>query len=645
MKQKTAAFRLTAVLLVLTLCLSGCLPFSLLPVIPTVPETESAAPPVPTVPPVPTQSTQPTDPVPTETEPTQTAPLPETTEPTETTEPNTDPEDEALIRWQNYGQKDYLPDGPVQMVPFSQMEYIHPDTETLYADFDELTARAKTSSDTDDLLESFYALYTRYVSFYSMDALANVKYSLDTTDTVMKQEFDFCEAEMPNLEEKLEALNKAFAASPARKDLEKKYFGEGYFLKFDDYEVYTNPEYLRLSQEEAALKAEYRDLTSELLVSYDDETKTLDEWLEADSYSVYIGALKAYYEQYNSRIGDVYVRLVKVRQQLAKALEYDSYAAYSYDMEYERDYTPEQGKQFLSEIREYLLPVMEMAQNNRALSRLSVGSATESQMKQMLRSAAENLGGTVWDAYRFMETYELYDISKSSKKIDASFQTYLQDYEAPFLLVNAKGSGTDYSTFAHEFGHYVDSYYNYGANEDIETAETFSQAMEFLALSYNDTLSEKQRSDLLQYGLYDMLETFVYQGAYADFEERVYALPENEITIEKINDIYRQVCKDYNVYEDGFDFYYSQSWIDVLHFFEVPYYIISYCVSAETALQVYQLEAAHNGDGVDAYFRLLDRDYEAGIRQVMQDALMEDPFGEDVLKTTADLFIDKLRLN
>ena len=144
------------------------------------------------------------------------------------------------------------------------------------------------------------------------------------------------ENETPNVEEKLEALMKAFAASPARDALEESYFGTGYFEKYDDYEVYTNPEYLRLSQEEAALLSEYRELTSELLVSYDGETMTLDEWLETDDYSEYIGALQAYYEQYNPSVGEVFVKLVKVRQQLAAALGYDSYAEYSYEMDYKR---------------------------------------------------------------------------------------------------------------------------------------------------------------------------------------------------------------------------------------------------------------------------------------------------------------------
>ena len=611
---------LLSVLLSVTLLFSGCFGIGVLP-IPDTPAVPTAASSGDASAAYPTQSTQ--------TRPSAAEPV--------------DWDDEALIRWQNAGQKDFLPDGQVALVPFSEMEYVRPDVESLYADFDELIARAKSEQDAEALLNDFYDLYARYTSFYSMDTLANIRYSLNTSDLYYKDEYDFCENETPNVEEKLEALNKAFAASPSRDDLEQKYFGAGYFESFDDYEVFTNPEYLRLSQEEAALLSEYRDLTADIQVEYNGVTKPLDEWLESQDYREYIGALKAYYEQYTGAVGDVFVRLVNVRQQLAAALDYDNYADYSYEVTYTRDYTPEQGSAFLDGIRTHLAPLLNQAKSDLAMASDSE-TVSEREVMQMLRSAAQHLGGTVWDAYRFMRAYELCDIARSSTKLDASFQTYIYDYEAPYVLVNAQGNTEDYTTFAHEFGHFTDSYYTYGASEDLETAETFSQAMEFLAIKYTDTLSQKQKKNLLRGKLLDSLQTFVYQGAYAEFEELVYALDPDEITVEKINALYLQCCKDFGVYEKGFDFYYSQSWIDVIHFFEVPFYIISYCVSAETALQVYRLEAANEGEGVNAYFRLLDRSFEAGVQQLMEEAKLENPFRDEVLQQTAEFFKKALDL-
>ena len=571
------------------------------------------------------------------------ASVPEKTEATEAPIPF-DPQEEAMLRWQNAGKRDYLPDETAALVPFSQMTYERPDLDAIYTGFDLLIQLAAEGDNAETLLQSYYDIYSRYVSFYSMDSLAYVLYSLDITDPYYQDEYNYCESESPTVEEKLEALYKAFAASPARDALEVQYFGEGFFAYYDDYEVYTNPEYLRLTQEEHALLTEYRALTAELPVTYRGETKPLEEWLEAEDMSVYLGVLQTYYLTYNPTVGDLYVRLIRVRQQLAEALGYDSYADYSYAVTYGRDYSPEEGRRFMQGVKEYLVPVLTLAEGDYALWLLDYGAADEADLRRMLRSAAEQIGGSVWDAYRFMNAYELCDIGRSAKKLDASYQTYFTDYEAPFVFLNAQGTGSDYFSFAHEFGHFTDSFCNYDAEEDLETAETFSQAMEFLALTYTDTLAAGRREVLCKLKLKDLLETFVYQSAYADFEDRVYALPPEELTVGKVNETYQQVCREYGIYEEGFDFYYTQSWIDIYHFFEAPCYVISYCVSAETALQVYRLEAEEAGAGVAAYFRLLNREAAAGVQQVMADASLESPFREGVLEQTAAFFLKELDL-
>lgn len=579
------------------------------------------------------------------TEPTETAPTPpETSDPTQI-RPGSG--DDALIRWQNGGARDYLPDEPVDLVPFSEMVYERPDTEAMFDAFDELIERGKSSENADALLDAFENVYDQYINFYSMDSLANIRHSLDTTDSYYSAEYDWCEAQTPSVEEKLELLYKAFAAGPARGALEQAYFGDGFFLKYDDYEVYTNETYLALAKQEEEVLSEYRSLTAEPTVVYNGEEQPFWDLMNTDSYYQYMTVLKSYYEKYNPLVGDCYLRLVRIRKQMAEALGYESYADYAYDVTYERDYTPEQGRAFLDEIQSELVPLSEEISNDwdSGLSMLNADKGvSEAAVREMLESAVQKLGGTVLDAWNFMNAYELYDITKKDEKLDGSFQTYLYSYEAPFVFVNSQGTSGDYTTFSHEFGHFTDSYYNYGADEDLETAETFSQSMEFLALTYSNRLTAAQKQRYLKIQLIDMVNTFTNQAAFASFEDRVYALSDEELDLDTVNGLFLQTCEDYGIAEAGFDFYYSQYWIDVLHFFEVPYYVISYCVSAQTAMEVYELEVNHAGDGVDAYFRLLDRDHEAGVQQVMEDAGLENPFREGAIGETARFIAAQLNL-
>ncbi len=552
--------------------------------------------------------------------------------------------DEALIRIQSYGIRDYLEDVPVEMVPFDQMEYTHPDMDALRQAFGQVVDLAETG-DTGEILEAYYRAYDLYIDFYTMDTLSNIRYTIDVTDAFYQEEYDYCEAQSPEVEELLEQCYKAMAASPKRNALELRYFGPGYFETYDDYEVYTNEAYLALAQQEQELITQYHTLLEDPTVEFKGKEESFWELEESVSnHSDYIALLQSYYNKYNPLIAEVYLQLVRVRQKMAAELGYDSYADYAYDYEYGRDYTPAQGQDFARRIQEELGPVYEELASSSLYYSLSHSPVGEATTRRFVKSAAANLGGTVADAYAFMEAYALSDITQAAQKMDTSYQTYIYGYESPFVMVNSAGDTTDLTTFAHEFGHFTDAYYNYGANEDLETAETFSQAMEFLALCYADTLDDETRQELLQLKLIDIVETFVYQAAYASFEDQVYAQDADTLTVEDLNAIYQSVCKDFGIYDRDYDFYYTLGWVDIPHFFESPLYIISYCVSADTSLQVYRLEAQQAGDGKDAYFRLLDRPYGVGVQTVMDEAGLDNPFRDGSLEEVGDFIRQELDL-
>ena len=589
------------------------------------------------------------------TAPSESTPTDTPTEPTETDAPETEAPAEIPQRLQNAGERDYLEDGYVEMVPFPEMAYERPDVETLEAQIEELAAMAERGDDPDAILTAYYAVSDGFLNFRTMDSLSYIRYTLNTNDSYYKDEYDWLEQVSPDLQEKLETFLKACANSPVRDALERDYFGYGYFDEYEDYEVYTNPDYLALAKQEEELLAEYRSALESPTITYGGETLDYNEALAAaeealensstyteyyESVDRYIGVLKAYYEQYNVSVGQIYLELVKVRKQMATVLGYESYADYAYEISYERDYTHEQGAAYLAQVKELLVPVYE-----------EVGSAgsggfsmTQDQVERALTAAVRSIGGEVQEAWDFMHAYELYDLSVAPEKFDSSFTTYLYNYEAPFLTVNAKGTSDDFTTFSHEFGHFTDNYVNYGADEDLETAETFSQAMELLALCYTEgVLSQTQIREMIRGNLSSLLEnSFLFQGALAAFEDRVYALDESELTVEKVNECFRQSCIDYGAYDEDWDFYYRMMWIDVTHFFEMPYYVISYVVSADTALQVYRLESEQTGAGLDAYRRLLDRTPGDGVQAVMQTAGMENPFRSGSLTELAAFFREQL---
>ena len=128
-----------------------------------------------------------------------------------------------------------------------------------------------------------------------------------------------------------------------------------------DYEAVTDEE-KELTAKENSLQQEYEQLSSEeFYYEYDGEEWDMSrlnmesDQLEHDTViEIYQGICK----QKNDAVGEVFVELVDVRNEIAKLNGYDNYAEYAYDAVYVRDYTLNETKDLLKEIRKQVVPVV-----------------------------------------------------------------------------------------------------------------------------------------------------------------------------------------------------------------------------------------------------------------------------------------------
>ena len=246
-------------------------------------------------------------------------------------------------------------------------------------------------------------------------------------------------------------------------------------------------------------------------------------------------------------------------------------------------------------------------------------------------------GGSVSEAFDFMLRYELCDLTPDSRKANMSFETYLNDYEAPFLFLNSAGTTEDILTFAHEFGHFSDAYVNENAYETIDLAEVYSQAMEYLVLSrLGNELEKSEVEALSRLKMIDTVEMYIQQASFAEFEHRVYAMGSANLTAEKLNSVARDVAKEYGYYNELYDPFYSLGWVDIPHYFEQGFYIISYPVSNDLAMQIYALERETAGAGKQCYLDYLERDF-SGLLGLADAGGLESPFAPGRMEKVASI--------
>lgn len=538
-----------------------------------------------------------------------------------------------------------LPDEPVERpyeavlepVSFYDMLYVRMNAADLIAQVEEVTALVEGGAGCNTILNAYDPVYVEYLNFSTMSALAHIHYTLDLENSYYETEYNWCEEQSPLIEQAFEKCYLAMAGSQVRDDLEAIYFGEGFFAYYDEHQIYSDDRVVALMQEEAELQSEYMAMQSNRTITWNDQ-EVLMEDVMADAalgYEDYLTAMDLYYGKYNPLAAEIFIELIQVRKEIAEVLGYESYANFAYEFYYERDYSPAQAAAYITDIAEDLVPVYAGTYVHSALD-----SASEDQVMALLKDAAGQIGGAVEEAYSYMLTYDLYDMASSPSKMPGSYMTYLSSYEMPFVYISPTGDLSDFLTAAHEFGHFVDAYVNCNMTTSVDCAEIFSQGLEFLVLEVAD-LSSSQRQALEETRLYDSLSVFISQACYSEFERRAYELPEDQLNAETLNDLFLECSEQFASSYIGMEKYIAPGWVDIQHFFIAPYYMISYCVSNDVALQIYQRQL-EQGDGLLLYNELMQNSAENTILNLLDTVGAESPFASGRSAELAEFFESQL---
>ena len=525
-------------------------------------------------------------------------------------------------------------DAGEDMIPFDRIEYQRPDLFALRANVAAVKL-ALCSGDSYRTVTGFLdACYEAYYRFQTMYNLAYIRSCQDVTDDYYAAEYDWCEAQYSTVSRIMEEMFSICGSSHMASRLEESYFWEGFCEDYGDgYEATYDDELVELMQRESGLLAQYRALAADSLPEEGDEGAY--EIFAADYDQEDREASVALLRRRNEALGRIFIQLVNTRQEMARKLGFDSDEQMQYAYSYERDYSPEDARAYMADIKTYVVPLYREVMATDPYGRVHYDYLSEKRLHAILRSGAENMGSEIQESFAFMSRYGLYDTAASAVKAATSFQTYLDDYEAPFLFLDPYGDMEDVLTFSHEFGHYTDAYVNYNAPETIDVAETFSQAMEYLMLGYLDeTLSQSEVENLYRMKMLDTLELYVQQASFTEFESLVYATDPEELSTDMLNRLSLQLAKEYGYCGSGDEEFYSLVWTSINHYFETPFYSIAYPVSNDIAMQIYEREQEQPGAGLETYLEILPRQY-SGLVDTALSGGLESPFAPGRIESVA----------
>lgn len=352
-------------------------------------------------------------------------------------------------------------------------------------------------------------------------------------------------------------------------------------------------------------------------------------------------------EQEFDRIFD---ELVKVRNQMAKQLGYETFTELGYLRMNRFDYNQKMVANYRKQILADLVPLnneLYKRQTKRlGLDKLeyydfvyefSTGNPTPKKDAAGLVDAAVNMYHQMHkktgEFIDIMKEKELWDLLSKDGKEMGGYCTSFSDYKVPFIFANFNGTSGDVDVLTHEAGHA----FQYYMSKDIpiedcqwptmESAEIHSMSMEFFAYPWMKDFFGEDTEKYYFSHLTGTL-TFLPYGVLVDhFQHEIYNNPEmtpaeRKTVWKKLEKMYRPE-RDYTgceILERG------AFWFQQGHIFQMPFYYIDYTLAQICALQFWSRTRQNDKKAFDDYLHLCSLGGTLSFTNLVKEAGLIVPF-------------------
>lgn len=491
-------------------------------------------------------------------------------------------------------------------------DYYEYDTAEFYRDCSELMAVLSMWPDEAAVNDTYDKLYAEYCLIDSLSQAAYLRYSLDVTDEAAS--VDSVEAELV----RAACANELCVACHAvmngpNADSFAAHVGAEAAAYFRDYTELGTQEWELVERETELVNEYYTALEAmdDTAYEYGGQAwtmETLDSRAGDRLYETdYDGYCEVYYgilDAQSETLGSIYIELVELRRDIAALAGYDSYADYAYECLFGREYTPEDAALFCEQVKqsvagEYFGRVY--------YDPRSMGAEMQSDAETLLALLGEYADGidpAVRSAWELLSENGLYFAGGEDCRMDSSYTDLFPASDTPIIVQKLYGDTGDLATAAHELGHFCAALEspltNYlSAAENYDLLEIHSNGLEVLYTQFYDDIFADDADDAVYAVLADQLGGVVEGCLFDEFQRRVYAEP--ELTPDKLNQLYAQVCREFGDEAAGDA---DPGWMFVPHNYEQPFYYISYAVSSLAALQIWEQSLADFDAAADTWLRI-----------------------------------------
>ena len=553
---------------------------------------------------------------------------------------------------------------------FAEFEYSRINYEDMKKEYEAYLSKLKDTNDPKEFMDIFNELNQYRGHVDSMRTICSIRHTINTADEFYDQENEYWDNTSPLLQAYEVELSKLLLECPFKDKLD---IPETFYMIAENALKAFSPEIIEDLQEENRLATEYGKLKSSAKIEFEGEVynlasiapKMMDP--DRDVRKRATLACTKFYADNEAKFDEIYDKLVKVRDKMAKKLGYSNFTPLGYIRMNRLDYNEKMVENYRNQVIEDIVPIT-VELRKRQAKRIGVDELKFWDDSYNFKSGNPKPHGTLdelvdaalkmytemspetGDFFKMMVDQQLFDLPTRPNKEMGGYCTGVYDYKVPFIFANANGTSGDVDVLTHEAGHAFQAYCTF-KNVNIpdlcfptmESAEINSMSMEFFAHPWTELFFKQDTTKYYFYHIASAL-TFLPYGCLVDhFQHEVYNNP--EMTPEQRKQTWRRLERIYipdaeyeelDVLQRG-GYFFRQG-----HIFQSPFYYIDYTLAQVCALQFYTRTLNKDPNAWSDYVRICGLGGTKTFTQIVKDANLKVPFEDGCLKEVAKKMQEQL---
>ncbi len=549
---------------------------------------------------------------------------------------------------------------------FSEFKYERPNYDQNKKQILELVKKIKASCNYNEQRKNIDELNEIRNNIETMSTLCSIRNSINTQDEFYEKEKAYWDEYSPLYEEINSDFYQSIVDSKFKQDIQKDFGMQ--FIKIAQYSLKAfDKNIIKELQEENKLCSEYTKLLASAKIEFEGKERNLSglgKFMLSKDRAMRIEASKAYYSYFKineDKFDDIFDKLVKLRDKIAKKLGFDNFVELGYIRMMRTDYNADMVKNFRKQVLECIVPVASELYERQA-KRLGInkltyvdenfefesGNATPKGNSDYIIENGKKMYGELSketkEFFEFMLDNELMDLVTKKGKGAGGYCTYIPDYQAPFIFSNFNQTADDIDVLTHEAGHAFQLYMSTWIDmpeinfPTYESCEIHSMSMEFITWPWMD-LFFKEDTDKYKFTHLSSAIKFIPYGIVVDeFQHKIYENP--NMSKDERKKTWTALEKKYLPHKDyeGCEFLENGGWwFKQGHIFKNPFYYIDYTLAQICALQFWKRMRENKEEGWQNYLDICKVGGTKSFLEIVNIGKLKSPFEDGCVENVIDV--------